>query len=319
MLWSITLLLFGLIALLWSADRFVASASLTARFWGLPPLLIGMVIVGFGTSAPEMTVSLFAALQGNPGLALGNAYGSNITNIALILGITALLRPIAVQSTIVRRELPLLLLISGIAAWQLVDGQVNRQDAFILLFVFAGLLAWNLIQARRAPDDSLVEDVDHALDHRTMSPRAGFFWLPVSLLILVFSSRLVVSGAVDVARWVGMSDLVIGLTVVAVGTSLPELASTLAAARRGEHALALGNVIGSNLFNTLVVVGLAGAIVPLDVPSAVLRRDLPVMLGLTVALLILALGRRGGGRISRFEGALLLSIFVTYTVLLLQW
>jgi cation:H+ antiporter len=316
---SILFLVIGLILLLWSADRFVASASVLAGHWGMPPLLIGMIIVGFGTSAPEMTVSVFSALQGNPGLALGNAYGSNITNIALILGIAALLNPIRVESRVVQNELPLLLVVTAVAAWQLFDGQITRAEAIFLLGLFAGLLAWNLLQNRRSPTDPLVADVDDSLAHQTLVPRACYVWLPLSLILLVLSSRLVVTGAVDLAQWFGLSDLVIGLTVVAIGTSLPELASTLVAARRGEQELALGNVLGSNLFNTLVVIGLAGVVTPLAVAPEVIRRDLPVMLGLTLLLLIFGIGRRGAGRINRIEGAALLVIFVSYTVLLILW
>ncbi len=319
MLVSLLLLFAGLALLLWSADRFVGSASVLAGHWGMPPLLIGMIIVGFGTSAPEMTVSVLSAVQGNPGLALGNAYGSNITNIALILGITALISPITVQSEVVRKELPLLLLITGVAAWQLLDGRITRVDASVLLILFVGLLVWNLVQSRRVPRDPLSADVDDALDMQAMAPRACYVWLPISLIILVLSSQLVVTGAVDLARWFGLSDLIIGLTVVAVGTSLPELASTLVAARRGEQALALGNVLGSNLFNTLVVIGLAASVMPLDVPLEVVKRDLPVMLGLTLLLLIFGMGRKGQGRISRLEGAVFLILFVGYTVLLIQW
>jgi len=316
---SLLLLVAGLALLLWSADRFVGSASVLAGHWGMPPLLIGMIIVGFGTSAPEMTVSVLSAVQGNPGLALGNAYGSNITNIALILGITALISPITVQSEVVRKELPLLLLITGVAAWQLLDGRITRVEASVLLILFVGLLGWNLVQSRRTPRDLLSTDVDDALDKQAMAPMACYVWLPISLIILVLSSQLVVTGAVDLARWFGLSDLIIGLTVVAIGTSLPELASTLIAARRGEQALALGNVLGSNLFNTLVVIGLAASVMPLDVPLEVVQRDLPVMLGLTLLLLIFGIGRKGPGRISRPEGAVFLILFVGYTVLLIQW
>ncbi|MEN1727919.1 MAG: calcium/sodium antiporter [Pseudomonadota bacterium] len=316
---SLSLLIIGLVLLLWSADRFVSAASVLAGHWGLSPLLIGMIIVGFGTSAPEMTVSVLSAMQGNPGLALGNAYGSNISNIALILGVTALVSPIRVQSDVVQKQLPLLLLVTVMAGWQLLDGQVSRLEAFVLLAMFGGLLVWNLVQSWRAPADPLVADVDDALDHQHIGLRACYLWLPVSLIILVFSSRLVVTGAVDLAQWFGLSDLVIGLTVVAIGTSLPELASTLVAARRGEQDLALGSVLGSNLFNTLVVIGLAGAVTPLAVDPEVLRRDVPMMLGLTLLLLIFGIGRKGPGRINRIEGATLLVIFVTYTVLLILW
>ena len=314
-----TWLIVGLIALLWSADRFVSSASVLAGHWGMPPLLIGMIVVGFGTSAPEMTVSVLSTLQGNSGLALGNAYGSNITNIALILGITALISPIQVQSEIVKKELPLLLAVTSVAAWQLFDGRISRLEALVLLGLFCGLLVWNLIQSHRVPTDALIADVDDSMGKQTLAPRACYVWLPLSLVILVLSSRLVVFGAVDLAQWFGLSDLIIGLTVVAIGTSLPELASTLVAARRGEQELALGNVIGSNLFNTLVVIGLAGSVMPLDVPPEVVQRDLPVMLGLTVLLLIFGIGRKGIGRINRLEGAALLAIFVGYTAVLIQW
>jgi len=305
------------VLLLWSADRFVASASTLAQTWGMPPLLIGMLIVGFGTSAPEMTVSVLAAAQGNPGLALGNAYGSNISNIALILGLTALMRPITVQSEVIRKELPLLLLITFLAGIQLFDGQVSRLDAVVLLALFAMLMIWNLVQARRSPDDPLSADVDDSMSKSSMTAARTWFWLPASLILLVISSRLVVSGAIDLAQWFGLSDLVIGLTVVSIGTSLPELASTLVAARRGEQELALGSVLGSNLFNTLIVVGLAAAVAPMSVADEVITRDLPMMLGLTVLLLVFGIGRRSPGRINRWEGGLLVSIFVGYTFFLL--
>ncbi len=316
---AVLMLLAGMILLLWSADRFVGSASLLARKWGMPPLLIGMIVVGFGTSAPEMTVSVLAALQGNSGLALGNAYGSNVTNIALILGLTALMRPICVQSGVVQKELPLLLLVTAIAGYQLLDGQVSRLDAAVLLTLFLMLMIWNFMQARRAPDDPLGADVDDSMTRTALTPRFTTLWLLFSLLLLVVSSRLVVTGAVELAQWFGLSDLVIGLTVVAIGTSLPELASTLVAARRGEQELALGNVLGSNLFNTLIVVGLAASVAPLTVAAEVIRRDLPVMFGLTVLLLVFGIGRSGPGRINRWEGGLLLLIFVSYTVLLIKW
>jgi cation:H+ antiporter len=319
MLISLLLLVVGLAALLWSADRFVASASVLAGHWGMPPLLIGMLIVGFGTSAPEMTISVLSALEGNPGLALGNAYGSNISNIALVLGLTALIYPLQVQSEVLKKELPLLLAATGVAAWQLLDGQISRLEAGVLLALFFGLLIWSLVQNRRSPVDALIADIDDSMSKQILVSTRCYFWLPASLILLVVSSRLVVTGAVDLAQWFGLSDLVIGLTVVAIGTSLPELASTLVAARRGERELALGNVLGSNLFNTLVVVGLAGVVAPLDVAPEVIRRDLPAMLGLTVLLLIFGIGRRGPGRINRLEGGALLLLFVSYTVLLILW
>jgi len=306
----------GLVLLLWSAERFVASASGLAARLGMPPLLIGMIVVGFGTSAPEMTVSILAAWQGNPGIALGNAYGSNITNIALILGLTALIRPIAVQSTVVRKELPLLIGISLLAGWQLIDGNVSRLDATVLLAVFAVLLGWSILQSQRNPDDSLGGEMQESLDLGKTDSGRSTIWLVVSLLVLIASSRMLVWGAVEIAVVLGMSDLIIGLTIVAIGTSLPELASSLVAARRGEHDLAIGNIIGSNLFNTLVVIGLAGLVSPLPVVADLISRDLPVMLGLTVILLIFGYGFRGPGRINRVEGGFLLTAFVIYTLVL---
>jgi len=282
----------------------------------MPPLLIGMIVVGFGTSAPEMTVSILAAWQGNPGIALGNAYGSNITNIALILGLTALIRPIGVQSEVLRKELPLLIGISLLAGWQLIDGNVSRLDAAVLLAVFAVLLGWSILQSSRNPDDSLGGEMQESLDLGKTTSGRSTVWLVVSLLVLIASSRLLVWGAVEIATVLGMSDLIIGLTIVAIGTSLPELASSLVAARRGEHDLAIGNIIGSNLFNTLVVIGLAGLVSPLPVAGDLISRDLPVMLGLTIALLIFGYGFRGPGRINRLEGGLLLAAFVIYTLVL---
>ncbi|MEX2500679.1 MAG: calcium/sodium antiporter [Wenzhouxiangellaceae bacterium] len=303
----------GLVLLLWSADRFVEGAASVARHFGMSPLLIGMVIVGFGTSAPEMLVSALASMQGNPGIALGNAYGSNITNIALILGVTALISPIAVHSSVLRKELPVLLAVTGIAAWQLMDGQITRTEGFVLLGLFAILMTWSIWQGTRTPDDNMGAEFEQELVERAMPPARAAIWLVVGLAVLVASSRLLVWGAVEIAQEFGVSDLVIGLTVVAAGTSLPELASSLIAARKGEHDIALGNIVGSNLFNTLAVVGIAGSIHPMGVEPAVLSRDLPVMAALTVSLFIFGYGWRGKGRINRIEGGLLLTAYIAYT------
>ncbi len=307
----------GLALLVWSADRFVEGSAVTARHFGMPPLLIGMVVVGFGTSAPEMVVSALAASQGNPGLALGNAYGSNITNIALILGITAVISPIAVHSQVMRKELPILAAITLFAIWQLLDGSLSRLDAVGLLLTFAALLGWSIWAGMKKPQDALALEVSAELDERVMPIRKAVFWLVAGLVLLIISSRILVWGAVDLAMAFGVSDLIIGLTIVAVGTSLPELASSVIAARKGEHDLALGNILGSNMFNTLAVVGIAGMIAPMEVAGDVLVRDLPVMAGLTFALFALGYGFRGPGRINRVEGALLITAFVAYTLYLL--
>jgi cation:H+ antiporter len=306
----------GLVLLVWSADRFVEGSASIARHLGMPPLLIGMVIVGFGTSAPEMVVSALAAAQGTPGIALGNAYGSNIANIGLILGVTALMRPIAVHSRVLRAELPILTAVTALAAWLCWNGTVTRLDALVLVAVFAGLLTWSLRQATRTKPDTLAHDVDRQLSGRTLPVRRAVVRLTVGLTLLLVSSRALVWGAVRIAHAFGVSDLLIGLTVVAVGTSLPELASSLMAARRGEHDLALGNVLGSNLFNTLAVVGLAGLIRPLPVAPEILSRDLPVLAALTISLFVIGFGLRRPGRVNRIEGAVLLSGYVAYAAYL---
>ena len=306
-------LIAGLALLVWSADKFVDGAAATARYAGMPPLLIGMVIIGFGTSAPEMVVSALASMQGNPGLALGNAYGSNITNIALILGLTALISPIAVSSQVVRKEIPILLGITLLTGALLIDGHLGRSDALILGGVFIGLLGWSIWTGIKGKGDALDADVNVEIDSEAMPLKKAIFWLIVGLVLLVGASRLLVWGAVTIAQAFGISDLVIGLTIVAVGTSLPELASSLMAIKKKEHDLALGNVLGSNLFNTLAVVGIAAGIAPLDVDPAVLSRDWSLMMGLTLLLLVMCLGRKGQGRINRLEGGLLLACFVAYT------
>ncbi|WP_041366801.1 calcium/sodium antiporter [Methylophaga frappieri] len=310
---ALTAVIVGLIFLVWSADKFIEGAAVTAKYFGMSPLLIGMVIVGFGTSAPEMVVSALASLQGNPGIALGNAYGSNISNIALILGVTALLSPIAVNSQVLRKEMPVLLAVTALAAIQLADGHLSRWDAIVLMIVFVVLMGWSIYQGMQGSPDAMGVDMQQEVDNYAMPLNKAIFWLITGIVVLVVSSRILVWGAVDIATALGVSDLIIGLTIIAVGTSLPELASSLMAVKKGEHDIALGNVIGSNLFNTLTVVGIAGLISPTNVPPEILSRDIAVMAGLTVILFIFAYGFRGPGRINRIEGALLLTAFVAYT------
>lgn len=317
MLLALLAVLTGLAVLVWSADRFVGGAASVAHYFAMPPLLIGMVIVGFGTSAPEMLVSVLASLQNNPGIALGNAYGSNITNIALILGLTALISPIVVHSQILRKELPILAVVTAFAAWQLRDGILSRTDAFVLLGIFAALMIWAVRESLGKKSDTLADDMEAALAS-SMPIKKAVFWLVTGLLLLIASSRALVWGAVEIARSFGVSDLLIGLTIVAVGTSLPELASSVVAARKNEHDIALGNIIGSNLFNTLAVVGMAGSISPMAVGFEVLHRDILVMGLLTLSLFVLGYAFRKPGRINRVEGALLLAAYIGYTAYLVS-
>lgn len=303
---------FGLALLVWSAGRFVEGSASIARHLKMPPLLIGMVILGFGTSAPEMMVAAFAASRGNPGIALGNAYGSNITNIALILGLTALITPLAVHSQVLRKELPILTIVTGLAAYQIWDGEITRADSLVLLGVFGTLMVWTILQGLRRKSDVLGRAMEHELEDRSMPIGRAVFKLVFGLTLLIASSRILVWGAVEIAHGFGVSDLVVGLTVVAVGTSLPELASSVIAARKGEHDIALGNILGSNLFNTLAVVGIAGMIHPMTVGPEVFGRDILVMAVLTIALFAMGNGYRGPGRINRLEGAALLACYVGY-------
>ncbi|MDN3521013.1 calcium/sodium antiporter [Halomonas ramblicola] len=304
----------GLILLVWSAERFVDGAAATSARLGLSPLLIGMLVIGFGTSAPELVVSALAAGQGNPGLALGNAYGSNIANIGLILGLVALISPLAVHSSVVRRELPLLggaTLLSALLMW---GGLIGRLEGILLLLLLAAFMVFSILRARREGEDPLAADTEESLAVHPLSLRAGLVWTGVGLVLLVISSRILVWGAVAIAQGFGVSDLIIGLTVVAVGTSLPELASSVSALRRNEHDLVLGNVVGSNLFNTLGVVGLAAVIAPIQVGTEVLLRDWSLMTAMTALMAVFALGWRGrAGRINRLEGAALLAMFLAYT------
>ncbi len=317
MLLAIAAIIVGLLLLIWSADRFVDGAAATARHFGMPQLLIGIVIIGFGTSAPEMIVSALSALNGNPGIALGNAYGSNITNIGLILGLTALVLPLAVNSQVLKQELPILIFVTALSAFLIMDGDVLRLDAWILLGIFFIYMGWTIWTGLSNRDDSLVHDVKEELQKQEyMSLAKALMWVVIGLALLMGSSQLLVWGAVKIAHYFGVSDLVVGLTIVAVGTSLPELASSIAAARKNEVDLAVGNIIGSNLFNTLAVVGLAGAISPMYVGQEVFTRDMPVMSTLTVLLLVFGFGKKG--QINRIKGLILLLAYIGYNFYLFK-
>lgn len=322
MLLPIIAVVIGLVVLVWSADKFVDGAVGVARFCGMSTLLIGMVIVGFGTSAPEMVVSAISAMQDAPELALGNAYGSNIANIALILGVTAVISPVIVVRKALKRDLPILIAVTALSVILVSDGSIGRMDGIVLLLVFAGVMGfniWNEVRQKSKASESVELESDGA---EKPSLGKSILWLLLGLLLLVSSSRALVWGAVEIARALGVSDLLIGLTIVAIGTSLPELASSVAAARKGEDDLAFGNIIGSNLFNTLLVVGIAASIAPMDsFEPSVFNRDMPVMAVLTVLLLLFGLPVRkkridaGGhriGRINRIEGATFLAIYVGY-------
>jgi len=318
MLLATMAMIVGLPVLLWSAGKFVGGSASVANHFGVSPLLIGMLIIGFGTSAPEIIVSIFASAQGNSGIALGNAYGSNIANVMLILGLTALISPIAVKSNLIKKELPVLLGITFFAAWQLLDRTVSKDDAFSLLGLFVLLISWSIWHGLQGSKDALAEEYSEEINAAEGTMKTHIIWLVTGLLLLIASSRILVWGAVEIATFFGVSDAIIGLTIIAIGTSLPELASSLIAVKKGEHDLALGNVIGSNMFNTLAVVGIAGTIQPMAVSADFLYRDVVVMLVSTVALFIFCIGIKRQGRLNRIEGGALLLGYVLYTYWLIS-
>ena len=311
-------IIIGFVILVWSADKFVDGAASTAKHLGMSSLLIGILIVGFGTSAPEMVVSAIAAMEGNPALALGNALGSNIVNVALILGITAIVAPITVNSKIVKKEIPLLLIIVLFSGYLLLDRTLSFNEGIILLFGFFSLIGWSIFAAIKGKGDSLESEVEDELVEIDLTLKAGIFWLIIGIILLIASSRLLVWGAVGVAQDFGVSDLIIGLTIIALGTSLPELAASVVAVRKGEHDIAIGNIVGSNMFNILAVIGIATIIAPMNnIPSEVLQRDWLVMIALTIALLIMAYGfKKKAGKITRSEGSFLVLCYVIYNTYL---
>ncbi len=313
---SLAALLFGAIMLMWSADKFVVSSAVIADHYKVPALLIGIVIVGFGTSAPELIVSAMAALQNNSAIALGNAFGSNIINIGLVLGVTALIRPISVHSKIIRKELPVLIVVTALAIAFVLDYQITRLESVTLLACFFGLLGWNIRQGFRYRSDALIPQISQELRQQQLSHKRALWGLLIGLVLLLVSSRILLWGALNIAQYFGMSDLIVGLTVIAIGTSLPELAASSVAAMRGEFDIAIGNIIGANLFNTLCVVSIAGLIAPIKTEPSILYRDSIVMSGLTLALFLFSFGLRGRGKINRLEGGILLCIYLGYMVFL---
>lgn len=316
MLGSLLYIVVGLVFLVWGADRFITGASATARNIGVSPLIIGLIVVGFGTSAPEMVVSAVASLRGNPGLAIGNAVGSNIANIGLVLAISALLSPLMVHSTTLRREYPILIAVTAGTWILLADGTLSRSDGIMLLLGLLAMTSWMtwIGLSRSGPDPMAAEFATEI--PKGMHQGRALMWLAVGLVLLPVSSHVLVTGAVGVASGLGVSDTVVGLTIIALGTSLPELAAGVASVLKREHELALGNVIGSNMFNLLGVLGIAGIVRSSDLPDMMLMRDYSTMVGLTVVLFITGYGFRGRpGRISRTDGFFLLAAYLSYQAL----
>ncbi len=316
MLLPIFAIVISLALLAISADKFVDGASAVASNFGISPLLIGLTIVSFGTSAPEIMIAVMSASGDNPGIAIGNALGSNIANIALILGIASIIIPLPVASTVLRRELPLLLAAVLFSCALLLDLHLSVADGIAMLVTLMLCLVWMIYQSKSQPNDIIADEYQDHLDSES-NTRSAMIITIAALVVLLISSKTLVWGAVEIARAANVSELMIGLSIIAVGTSLPELAATLACIKRQEYDLAIGNVVGSNLFNALAVLGLVAVLAPGDVDAMVRNRDAVVQVALTIALLIFCIGLRGkDGRINRFEGLAFVSAFVAYQWLL---
>ncbi|MBN1840090.1 MAG: calcium/sodium antiporter [Campylobacterales bacterium] len=311
-------IIMGLALLIWSADKFVDGATALAMHLGMPTLLIGILIVGFGTSAPEIAVSSVAAFSGNPALAIGNALGSNIANIGLILGISALIAPIALHSNIVKKNILLSLVITLLLGYMLFDATLSLLEGVILLLGLFIFIGWSVMSNLKNRRDALIDNIQDEIKDITLSFSKSILILLMGLLALIGSSQLLVWGAVGIATLLGVSDLIIGLTVIAVGTSLPELATSIAAVKKGESDIAIGNVVGSNIFNILAVIGVASVIAPdyLIAPE-IFYRDWGVVFAMSLALFFMAYGsKREKNRIGVEKGAVLLLGYSVYTVYL---
>lgn len=316
MLLATALLIIGLLLVVYGADRLVFAASILCRNFGIPPIIIGMTVVSIGTSLPEIIVSVAASMNGQLDLAVGTAIGSNITNILLILGLSALIHPFTVHSDVLRRELPLMLLVSILAASVLYDGQLSRSDGFFLLLLAVLWLLFIVKIARlaeRQGNDSLTREQIAELPREGGLPVA-FLWLGIALIIMPMATRMVVDNATVLANYFAMSELTIGLTVVAIGTSLPELATAIAGLRKGENDIAVGNIIGANIFNIVIVLGLPALITPGEVNPMAFSRDYSVMLLVSVIFALLCWRRPR--QIGRGAGELLTGGFIIWLAML---
>ncbi|MFT6328791.1 MAG: cation:H+ antiporter [Bermanella sp.] len=312
MITQIIIFLIGLAVLSWSADKFVYGASALAKNYGVSPMMIGLTIVAMGSSAPEIVVSATASLNGNPNTAVGNAIGSNITNIALVLGITALIKPLLVSSTTLKRELPVLLLVTLIGVYFLSDNYLSQTEGVILITLFVlvlAIMAWLSLKVEK--NDPLNAETADEVPNNIPTIKA-VMWVVVGLVMLPLSAHFLVESAVYIARFFGVSDLVIGLTIIALGTSLPELAASIAGVRKGEDDLVIGNIIGSNIFNILAVLAMPGLIIPTVLDMNVSARDSYAMLGVTILLFLFCFNLRGTRRINRYEGGILVMAFLFY-------
>jgi cation:H+ antiporter len=314
---QLTLLVLGFVALIWSADKFLSGAAATAANMGVSKMMIGLTVVSVGTSAPEIVVASMAALDGNSLLAVGNAIGSNIANIGLVLGITAIITPLPFSANVLRKELPWLLGATFLAVILLFDRRLDFVDGIILLLGLTYIL-WQLMASQSDPEYSTEAISDELDDLPEMTNRQSIIWLTVGLIVLLISAQVLVYAATNIATALGISDLIIGLTIVAVGTSLPELAATVGSAIKGQPDIAIGNIVGSNILNILAVLAVPGLIHATDIDYAALWRDSGMMLALTLMLALFAYGLNSRAVITRFEGSVMLMAWIGYNLLLIQ-
>lgn len=314
---AVAFLVIGLIFLVWSADKLVFGAAALARNVGISPLVIGMTILAMGSSAPEMMVSATAALDGKTDTAVGNVLGSNIANIALILGITALIKPLSISSAVLRRELPLMIGVTILAGVLLWDSHLGFYEGILLFALFAVFILTMLRISRneKKNGDALIEEQESEVPEGVSNSKAAM-WVVIGLIVLPLAADVLVDNAVIIAQYFGMSDLVIGLTIIAVGTSLPELAASLAGVMKGEDDMAVGNIIGSNVFNILAVMGIPGILNPSVLSEFAMGRDFWVMLGVSLLLVAMALGKSRS--INRIEGGVLFCCFIAYQAYLIM-
>lgn len=318
-------IVFGFAGLIWSADRFVLGASTTARNLGVSPLVIGLTIVAFGTSAPEIFTSATASIQGSPSIAIGNALGSNIANLGIVLAITVLIRPIDIPMSLLKKELPALLLVSALCFVVFADHTLNYYDGLLLLFLMA-VFTWRVLKSLKLLDDDEDND-DRIIDPNEvtdefiadgMSTPKAVGLLVFGLVLLIFSANILVEGARSVALSLGVSELIIGLTVMAVGTSLPELATSITSALKGHYDLVLGNIIGSNIMNILLVLPVPSFLAPYVIEPEVLTRDYAMMMIITLGCAyFLYMRSRKNQQIGRPAGVVLLGMYIAYTASLI--
>lgn len=312
MLENIGYMVAGLVLLILGAERFVHGAAATARNFGIAPLLIGLTVVAFATSAPEILVSVVAASRGEPGLAIGNAIGSNIVNIGLVLGMTAIVRPIKLESATLRREMPALLAVTLLTVSLFLDARLTRIDGYVMLTGLVIVMIWLArLGSRSAANDPIKKDFEAEIPD-DVSMKSAVLWVVVGLSALLLGAEWLVTGAIGIAQTLGVSEVVIGITIVAFGTSLPELAVSLISVLKGEYGLAIGNIVGSNIFNLLAVIGIAAAIEPMTLHPSVLSLHIFVMVAFTLVLFAMTYDYDGKARLSRLEGVALLAAFIAY-------